>query len=495
MNEKNKKGNEWNSSLAFIMALIGSAIGIGNIWRYPYVVYSNGGGAFLIPYITSILIMALPFYFLEYAVGVKFKTSLPNLYKKIKKPFEYIGWLISFAAFLILIYYIVIVGWDLIYFIISFTKGWGANPDIFFSQTLLHSSNSINGLTQISWPILGSLIFIWVLIWGISHQNLNSGIGKICKIFIPSLIGIMVIIVFYCLTLPGASAGVIELFNPDWNTLLNLNIWLAAAGQILFSIGLGWGVITTYASYLPEEPNIVKDGTIVTIANCSFELFTAIGVFSILGFMSLTEHVPVEKVVTEGTGLIFIAFPTVFNKMGAFSYIIGPLFFLCVFLAGITTIISILEPLSNGITSKFKIKRKRIVSILCLIGFIMSLIFTTGMGEYLVKIVDEFINEFGILLIIILECIVFGWFYNPNKLLKIINKNKKRKLGNWWVYLIKYIIPIIFIGLWLNGIYEIISSKNLTSIIIQTIVLIILLGIPAILTKLPEKSGKIESVK
>ena len=151
MNEKNKKGNEWNSSLAFIMALIGSAIGIGNIWRYPYVVYSNGGGAFLIPYITSILIMALPFYFLEYAVGVKFKTSLPQLYKKIKKPFEYIGWLISFAAFLILIYYIVIVGWDLIYFIISFTKGWGANPDIFFSQTLLHSSNSINGLTQISY--------------------------------------------------------------------------------------------------------------------------------------------------------------------------------------------------------------------------------------------------------------------------------------------------------------------------------------------------------
>ena len=261
------------------------------------------------------------------------------------------------------------------------------------------------------------------------------------------------------------------------------------------SIGLGWGVITTYASYLPEEPNIVKDGTIVTIANCSFELFTAIGVFSILGFMSLTEHVPVEKVVTEGTGLIFIAFPTVFNNMGTFSYIIGPLFFLCVFLAGITTIISILEPLSNGITSKFKIKRKRVVSILCLIGFIMSLIFTTGMGENLVQIVDKFINEFGILLVIILECIVFGWFYNPNKLLKIINKNKKRKLGNWWVYLIKYIIPIIFIGLWLNGIYGIISRKNLISIIIQTIVLIILLGIPAILTKLPEKSGKIESVK
>ncbi|WP_295721254.1 sodium-dependent transporter [uncultured Methanobrevibacter sp.] len=488
--EKNKP--QWDSTLSFIMAMIGSAIGLGNIWRYPYVVYSNGGGAFLIPYLISILIIALPFLYLEYVIGFEFKTSVPNIYKKVKKPLEVVGWFICFVPFLILIYYVVIIGWDIIYLVLSITKGWGANTNTFFTTTLLHSTTSISGLSHIIWPVLGSLIIIWSIIWYISRQNLNNGIGRFSKILIPLLVGIMAVVVIYSITLPGANIGINALFKPKWDALFNLNIWLAAAGQIIFSLSLGWGVISTYSSYLPKNSNLIKNGGIVAISNCSFELLTAIGVFSILGFMSITEHVPINHVVTEGTGLIFVAFPMVFNKMGPYANIIGPLFFLCVFFAGITTTISLLEPISNAITQKFKIKRENVVTILCAIGFIVSTVFATGMGTYLVKIADSFLNNFGVLFGIVLEGLIFGWLYNNKKLLKIINKNGKIKLGNWWVYLIKYIIPILLIGILANGIYELILNNNWSTLIFQLIIGILLVIFPTIFTLLPKREEELE---
>lgn len=483
---------QWNSTLSFLLAMIGSAIGLGNIWRYPYVVYSNGGGAFLIPYLISILVMALPFLYLEYAVGFEFKISVPNIFKNIKKPLEVVGWFICFVSFLILTYYVAIIGWDIIYLVLSFTKAWGTNPNNFYSVSLLHSTSSTSGLTTIIWPVVGSLIVIWTIIWYISHQNLNNGIGRFSKILIPSLVAIMVIIVLYCITLPGARIGFNALFSPKWSALFDLNIWLAAAGQILFSLSLGWGVVSTYASYLPKNSNLIKNGAIVAISNCSFELFTAIGVFSILGFMSLSQGVPIDYVVTEGTGLIFVAFPTVFNIMGDFAYILGPLFFLCIFFAGITTTISLLEPLSLAVTRKFKIKRKTVVSILCLIGFGVSLIFTTGMGAYLLKITDTFLNQFAVLFGIVLECLIFGWLYHIDHLLEIINRNGNIKFGNWWKYLIKYIIPVIFICIWVNGVYTLILNDDFPSAILQLIIVALLITVPTILTLLPIKDEKLE---
>ena len=140
--------NEWGSNLSFILAMIGSAVGLGNIWRYPYVLYSNGGGAFYIPYIVAILLMGIPFLILEYGVGYNFKSSFPKAIRKIHSNWEYLGWLLPVAVFMIMIYYSAILGWDGIYMILSFTKGWGANPDTFFANTLLQSSESMAGLTH-----------------------------------------------------------------------------------------------------------------------------------------------------------------------------------------------------------------------------------------------------------------------------------------------------------------------------------------------------------
>lgn len=491
MSEKiEANSSQWDSRLSFLMAMIGAAIGLGNIWRYPYVVYSNGGGAFIIPYVIAILLLGLPFLILEYGVGYKFKTSLVNILRKIKSKFEVLGWFVSLIAFLVLTYYVCIIGWDLIYLILSFFKGWGSNPDIFFSTTLLHSTNSLAGLTTLVWPIVLSLVIVWFIVWFISHRDLNSGISKVTKVLIPSLIMIMAFVVIYSLTLPGASIGYTSLFTPDWNALLNPNIWLAAFGQILFSLSLGWSVIVTYASYLPEGSKLTDNGLIVVVTNCGFEFFTAIGVFSILGFMALSQGVDINNVVTQGTGLIFVALPTVFNIMGDFAYILGPLFFLCVFFAGITTTISFLEPLSLAITRKFEISRKKSTTILCLIGFFASLLFATGSGNYLLGIFDSFLNQFGILFGIICQCLIFGWIYKLDAIKDAINEYSTINVGKTWEFLIKFVIPIILVVVWLSGLYTLFSSGDIVSIVVQLIIAAVLVIIPVILTKLPSAYEK-----
>ena len=146
------KKQEWNSNLAFMMAMIGSAVGLGNIWRFPNVLYSNGGGSFMIPYIVSLFLLGISFVLVEYAVGFKFKRSLARILFVVNKKLEPVAWLILLIVFLITTYYVCVVGWDFIYIILSFTKAWGANPDLYFSNNVLHATDSMSGfLLSGSW--------------------------------------------------------------------------------------------------------------------------------------------------------------------------------------------------------------------------------------------------------------------------------------------------------------------------------------------------------
>ena len=291
--------NEWGSNLSFILAMIGSAVGLGNIWRYPYVLYSNGGGAFYIPYLVAILIMGVPFLILEYGVGYNYKSSFAKAVRKINSKCEYLGWFLPVAVFMIMIYYSAILGWDGIYIILSFFKGWGADPNVFFSTNLLQSTESYMGLANFIPVIAISMIVGWVIIWFISHRDLESGLGKVSKVLVPALFIIMVIIVGFSLTLPGASIGLEELFNPDWSLLGNFEIWMAAFGQIIFSLSLGMSIAFTYASYTKKDADLITNTLSIAFANCAFENFAALGVFSILGYMSLQSGTAVADLVTQ----------------------------------------------------------------------------------------------------------------------------------------------------------------------------------------------------
>ena len=282
---------QWDSSIAFIFAMIGAAVGLGNIWRFSYVLYSNGGGSFFIPYFIAIAIMGIPFLILEYGVGFSFKESFSKIMKKIKPEFEMIAWILVLFVFIVTIYYMVILSWDLVYLLSSFTFNWGTDTAAYFVNHVGGSSNLSNASFLLI-PTTVGVLLLWVVLWFISHKNVDKGIGKVSKVLIPALFVIMAIIIVYALTLPGASIGINALLTPDWSKLGDVNIWLAAFAQIIFSLSMGQAIALTYASYLPENSKLIDNVLIVVASNSAFEICTAFGIFSILGFMSLTNGVP-----------------------------------------------------------------------------------------------------------------------------------------------------------------------------------------------------------
>ena len=488
--------NEWGSNLSFILAMIGSAVGLGNIWRYPYVLYSNGGGAFYIPYIVAILLMGIPFLILEYGVGYNFKSSFAKAVKKINSKWEYLGWFLPVAVFMIMIYYSAILGWDGIYIILSFFKGWGADPNVYFTTTLLQSSDSYMGLLQFIPLIAVAMLVGWVIIWFISHRDLEEGLGKVSKVLVPLLFVIMVIIVGFSLTLPGASIGLAELFNPDWSLLTNFEIWMAAFGQIVFSLSLGMSIAFTYASYTKDDADLITNTLSIALANSVFENFAALGVFSILGYMSLQSGTPVAELVTQGTGLVFVVYPTVFNVLGQWAYVLGPLFFLTVYLAGLTSILSTIEPLSFSIQNKFGFTRSKTMTILIIFGAVISMMYATAYGGSILGFVDTFINQIAILFGVILECIIFAWIFKAEKFIDFLNsKSRTIKLGKWWLLIVKYILPIFISIVWIGGMFDVIKNASFDQMLFTILAAAILLITTLVFTVLPAKNPEWENTE
>ena len=476
--------NQWDSSIAFIFAMIGAAVGLGNIWRFSYVLYSNGGGSFFIPYLIAIAIMGIPFLILEYGVGFTFKESFSNIMKKINPKFEVIAWILVLFVFIVTIYYMVILSWDLVYLGSSFTFSWGTDAANYFVSTVGGSSNLSNASFLLIPTTIG-VILLWVVLWFIAHRNVDKGIGKVSKILIPSLFVIMGFIIVYALTLPGAGIGINTLLTPDWSKLTDVNIWLAAFAQIIFSLSMGQAIALTYASYLPENSKLINNVLIVVASNSLFEICTAFGVFSILGYMSLQSGTAVADLVTQGTGLVFVAYPTVLNVLGQYAYIIGPLFFITVYLAGLTSILSTIEPLAFSIQNKFTWSRKKTMTTLCLIGAVFSMMYATAYGGTLLGYVDAFINQIAILFGVILECIVFAWICKCENIIPVLNERSKTiKLGKWWTIIVKFILPIFIAIVWIGGVLDVISSGSNDQLIVFGILTVILLALTVIFTRL-----------
>ena len=474
---------QWDSRWSFIFAMIGCAIGLGNIWRFSYVVYSNGGGSFFIPYFVAIALMGIPFLILEYGVGFSFKRSFTEIFKSINPKFEFIAWILIFLIAIVLIYYMVIISWDMFYLMNSFSFGWGSDTAAYFVHNVGGSEN-LSKIGNFFIPIGIGVIITWFILWFISHKSINKGIGVASKILIPSVFVIMIIIVIYALTLPGAMIGINTLLNPNWMALTDINIWLVAFSQIIFSLGMGEAMAMTYASYLKDDAKLTDNVLIVIASNSSFEIFTAFGVFSILGFMSVTSGTPMVELVSEGTGLIFVVFPKIFDMMGIVGHILAPLFFLAVLFAGISSAFAFFEPIVGSISAKFNITRKRLVTILCIIGCACSLLLTCGISSYLVGIIDAFVNEFGILLLVAVQCIIFGWYYGAEKLIPIINRQSSIKIGRLWKNIIKYILPVFIFIIWIIGIINLFMNAKRFEVTVDIGIILLVLILSAIFYKI-----------
>lgn len=238
---KHKKPRvSWGSQIGFLFAAIGSAVGLGNIWRFSYITYKNGGGAFLIPYFVALLTAGVPLMILEYGLGHKKQGASTLAFAKISRKWEWLGWWMPlFAMFGIMLYYTVVIAWCVNYVLYSFNLGWGADTQNFFLNNFLQISKGVFDIGGVVPHILLSLIFVWVVCWLICYREVNHGIEKACFIFMPVLFVLTLILVGWGLTLNGAWEGIRWYLTPDWSKILNWEVWIAASigflGSLMFA--------------------------------------------------------------------------------------------------------------------------------------------------------------------------------------------------------------------------------------------------------------------
>ena len=321
------KRETFSGRKAFILAAIGSAVGLGNIWRFPYTTYENGGGAFIIPYLIALLTAGIPLLFLDYAIGHRHRGGAPLSYRRFSSHFEVFGWWQMMVNVIIGLYYAVVLGWAASYTYFSFSGAWGDKPIDFFIGEFLKMGDINNGVSfEFVGMVTGPLIAMWVIALGVLSMGIQKGIAKSSSILMPVLVVMFVALVIYSLFLPGATKGLDALFTPDWSKLSNPSVWIAAYGQIFFSLSICFGIMVTYASYLKKESDLTGSGLVVGFANSSFEVLAGIGVFAALGFIATAQGQEVSEVAKGGIGLAFFAFPTIINK-APFGEVLGVLFF------------------------------------------------------------------------------------------------------------------------------------------------------------------------
>jgi NSS family neurotransmitter:Na+ symporter len=450
---------QWKSQLGFLLAAVGSAIGLGNIWRFSYMAYEHGGGAFLIPYIIALFTAGIPLLILEFAVGHERIGSAPLAYAKIKKNWEWLGWwAVIIVMFGIELYYMVIIAWCFNFFILSFNLGWGSDPNTFFFKDFLSVSDDPLHIGEIRTPIFLALLFIWFINWGILYRGVQRGVELANKIFMPLLLLLTGILVFWSLSLDGAMDGVKAYLTPDWSKLKSPKVWIDAYSQIFFTLSLGFGIMIAYASYLPEKTNITRNSLLVACINSGYSLFAGFAVFSVLGFMAVSQGQPIAEVVSHSIGLAFVAYPKAVSLIPG-GNIFGAIFFLCLVVAGLSSSISIGEAFISALVDKFGFKRKTLVTIICILGFLGSQIFITQAGLLWLDIVDYFLTHYGLVLVGIFECVLVGWFFSTKLLRNHVNKISTIHLGIWWDALIKFFIPCVLGIITIWDIYQEIIIK------------------------------------
>ncbi|WP_455208012.1 sodium-dependent transporter [Kaarinaea lacus] len=441
---------QWNSQFGFLLAAVGSAIGLGNIWRFSYLTYEHGGGAFLIPYLVALLTAGIPLLILEYAVGHERIGSAPLAYAKIDRRWEWLGWwAVVFVMFGIELYYSVIISWCLNFFVLSFGLGWGDDPNHYFFKEFLKVSASPEEVGEIRTPILYGLMIVWFISWAVVYRGVQRGIELANKILMPTLLLLTAILVFWSMTLDGAIDGLKAYITPDFSKLSNPKVWIDAYSQIFFTLSLGFGIMIAYASYLPEKANITGNALLTAFINSGYSLFAGCAVFAVLGFMAHSENKAISEVVTQSIGLAFVAYPKAISLMPGGNWF-GAIFFLCLTVAGLSSAVSIMEAFTSAIVDKFGFSRRPLVTAISISGFLGSIIFTSQAGLLWLDIVDHFITHYGLITVGVLECVVVGWLFNLPLLRKHINRISSFHLGRWWEILIRFFIPttlgLIFIG-------------------------------------------------
>lgn len=441
--------DRWGSRTIFILAAIGSAVGLGNAWRFPGMAYQNGGGAFLIPYFVALITAGIPLLLMEISIGKKFQAGAPTAFGRIHRRFEGLGWWAVLTSFVIAAYYTVILGWSFNYMWASITQAWSGGAADYFQKSILQISDGPGDIGGFSLPVLVTMVLAWISVWWCVRNGVHS-VGKVVKWTVTLPVVLMIFLGIRTITLPGAIEGLNYYLKPDFNALLDVKVWAAAYGQVFFSLSVLFSVMIAYGSFLPEDSDTTTDTMIIAFADAGISFLAGLVVFTTLGYMMHTSGVAIADMSISGLGLAFVTYPEAISQLPGghiIQAIFGLMFFLMLFTLGIDSAFSLVEGVVTGLVDKFRWNRSWTLLAVCVAGFLGGLIFVTKAGLYWLDIVDYFTNNFNLIVIGIIECLLVGWIYGSEKIRTYFNETGTIKFGKWWDAMIRFVTPLALLGI------------------------------------------------
>ena len=468
----------WNTRAAFVLAAIGSAVGLGNLWGFPYKLYAFGGGAFLIPYFIAMAIMGIPLLIMEFAVGHWAQVGPPDAFHKVCRRYRFVGWWLVTLAFVIITYYTVILGYCVIYLVESVAGmtgkelPWAVNEAAakthFFEEILDYGGGF--KLKGVRGPILYGMIASWVMIYLCLFRGVKW-VSKVVLLTVPLPWIMLVILTFRGLTLDGAVTGLQFYLEPRWEKLLEVDTWRWAFGQVFFSMSLGFAVMLSYASFLHRRSDLNNNAMIIGLGDMGTSFIAGIAVFSTLGAMAMADNLPVEKVVAKGPGLAFVTFPYALSRLPAAQALFSTIFFVALLTLGIDSAFSIVEAcLVSVCDSRRHWPRKYVLPGICLVGLAIGVVYCCGGGGLnILGFTDDLINgPMGILVVALAECLVVGWAWKGRFVVEMrehANERSDWKLYRWWDITAKYVAPAFLAVLIVWSVADFVYGKNFLMLI------------------------------
>lgn len=436
MQQAEKKQREnWGSRFGFLMAAAGSAVGLGNIWRFPYLTGENGGGAFIVVYLICIVVVGLSIMTAEFAVGRRTGLAAVGAYKSQNKNWTFAGALGVLSGFFIMGFYPVVGGWSLAYMVKSVT-GLLAAPEAIGDVFGGFIGAPVEPL---AWMIVYLAINLVIVAKGIA-----GGIEKAGKVLMPTLFVLLLFIIFRSVSLPGAAAGLSFLFKPDWSAV-NGSTVLAALGQAFFSLSLGMGCMITYGSYLNKKENLPSNALTVVAMDTSVAIMAGLAIFPALFAFGMEP--------TQGPGLVFVVVPSIFAAMGSIGTLFSVIFFAALTVAALTSSLSLMEVVVAYLIDEKSMPRKTatyltsaIMAVMCVLSSlslgVMSGVTVFGVGafDFFDILTDKIFLAIGGMLL----AIFVGWFMKKEDLKDELTNGGTVKFGLFevWYNLVKFVIPV-----------------------------------------------------
>uniref|UniRef100_A0A8D9BQ06 Transporter n=1 Tax=Cacopsylla melanoneura TaxID=428564 RepID=A0A8D9BQ06_9HEMI len=496
---KPRKRDHWTSKVQFILACVGYSIGIGNLWRFPYLCYQSGGGVFLVPYFIILLLCGIPILYMELAVGQFTRRGPIGVLSKLCPIFKGAGISAVIISFFMSSYYNVIIAYCLYYFSTSFRSQlpwqhcgnrWNtqhcwtppsmdaddsggvalvqnlAKPnqsktpsEEFYNHKVLQLSSGIDQMGDFRWELVACSFVSWILVYFALWKSVRSS-GRV--LYFTATIPFVLIFVFlmFSLTLDGSEIGLRYFFMPDFELLYDHKVWVNAGAQIFNSIGIAYGAVITFSSYNKYNNQIIVDTIVVSVINTITSILIGVFIFIVIGNITFEQETSIEDVIVDGPGLIFVVYPQAMAKL-PFPNFWAVLFFFSLLCLALNSQFALVEVVVTSIQDGFPRWIKRhlvcheiVVLVVCIVSFLCGLPYVTQGGIYFFQLVDHYTATTAIMYVAFFEVIAIAWIYGSDRLARNVHHMTGKFPSLYFRFCWSIASPLLILAIWIFSLVD-----------------------------------------